>query len=225
MRLLVVRHGATANNAEGRFTGQTDMPMSPLGLRQAEAVADALAGERFDLIVASDLSRAQMTAEAIMRRAESPFLIDPDLREIAMGAWEGHTFGGVMRKFPEAWERWRVTPEQSAPPGGESVAELRDRAVRALARCLVAHSSGRVLWVTHGGLIGVLLCHVLDIDLTHRGQFRRDNCAITELELLATTAASPDADPRHDHGASQILRLNDTHHLAPLPASEVDQVL
>ena len=56
MRLLVVRHGATANNAEGRFTGQTDMPMSPLGLRQAEAVADALAGERFDLIVASDLS-------------------------------------------------------------------------------------------------------------------------------------------------------------------------
>jgi broad specificity phosphatase PhoE len=225
VRLVVVRHGATTNNAEGRYTGQTDIPMSPLGSRQVEAVADALAGERFDLMLASDLLRARQAAETIARRVEAPLEFDRDLREIAMGAWEGLKFGEAAREYPVAWKRWREAPELTAPPGGESVTHMRDRAASALDRCLVAHPAGRVLWVTHGGVIGVVLCHLLGIDLQHRGQFRRDNAAITELEVRPDATAPGQPDPLPGRGAGQILRLNDTHHLAGLPASESDQVL
>lgn len=226
MRLTLVRHGATANNGEGRYTGQTDVPLSPLGARQAEAVAAALAGERFDAIIASDLQRARATAEAIARRVDAPLAFDADLREIAMGAWEGMTFSAVDREYPRAWEHWRAALDQPAPSGGESVVALRDRAARALGRCLESYPNGRVLWVTHGGFIGVLLCHVLGIGLEHRGQFRRDNTAITELDVRASNPVNAaHADPLPNHGTGQILRLNDTHHLAGLPSKEREQVL
>jgi probable phosphoglycerate mutase len=211
VRLVVARHGATANNVEQRYTGQADAPLSPLGWRQAEALAGALAGERFDLIVSSDLARARQTAQAIARRVGAQLRLDADLREVAMGAWEGLTFAEVAARYPEEVAAWQASPEAGAPLGGETIAQLRDRAARALARCVAAHPGGSVLWITHGGLIGALLCHLLGIDLAHRGQFQRDNAGITELYV--------------DTGQALVVRLNETCHLRGLPAGEASQVL
>ena len=107
MRLLIVRHGATANNAEARYTGQSDVPLSPLGERQVEAVARALADVRLDAIISSDLVRARSTAEAIARYHQVPVLLDPDLREIAIGAWEGLTYAEALRRDPSLVAAWQ----------------------------------------------------------------------------------------------------------------------
>lgn len=214
MRLVLVRHGATASNVEQRYTGQSDVPLSAVGQRQVEALAQALAADRFDAILSSDLRRAQQTTAAIAGRNDAPVRLDPDLREIAMGAWEGHTHAEITAQHPEELARWQEPPYLDAPPGGETVLQLRDRAASVLARCQAEYPDGSVLWVTHGGLIGVLLCHLLRIDLTHRWKFRRDNCAITELDVGADYAI--------------LMRLNDLCALTALGAiasAEEQQVL
>lgn len=214
MRLLIARHGATPNNAQARYTGQSDVALSPLGERQAEALAQALAGEYFDGIVSSDLRRARATAEAIARFHDLPLLEDADLREIAMGEWEGQTFDEVMEHSPELVKRWQEDAITVAPPGGETVAEFRDRLACALDRWHAAYPTGTLLWVTHGGVVGVLLCHLLGMDLHRRWQFRRDNTAITEIEIGMR-------DGRHGQEPARsaiVTRLNDTNHLRALEA-------
>jgi broad specificity phosphatase PhoE len=209
MRLMLVRHGATVSNVEKRYTGQSDVPLSALGLRQVEALAQALAGDRFDIILTSDLLRAQQTTAAITRHNDAPVRVDPDLREIAMGAWEGHTHVEIARLYADDLARWQERPDLHAPPGGETILQLRDRATSALGRCLAEHPTGHVLWVTHGGLIGILLCHALGIDLAHRWQFRRDNGAITALDVGADYAI--------------LMRMNDRCHLTAVGQAAVQE--
>lgn len=211
MQLFLVRHGATVNNAERRFTGQSDAPLSPLGRLQAEALALALAAAPFDLILSSDLVRARQTAELIAARTPAPLRFDADLREVALGAWEGRAYAEVAATDGAALARWEADPAAAAPPGGESIAQLGERAARAIARCQAGYPTGRILCVTHGAFIGVLLCHLLGIPLTHRTQFRYDNAGLTELDLAAR------------HG--MLVRLNDTSHLRGLPTAETSQVM
>jgi broad specificity phosphatase PhoE len=209
MRLLIARHGATANNAQARYTGQSDAGLSALGTAQAEALARRLAGERLDAIITSDLARARATAAAIAAyHSTVPPRLDADLREVALGAWEGHTPAEAAALHPEAYARWQADAVEIAPPGGETVRAFQGRVVRALDRWRGEYPDGAVLWVTHGGVLGVLLCHLLGMDLARRGQFRRDNAALTELELRA-------------EGYAMLMRLNDTGHLAGLSGGEL----
>ena len=206
MRLLLVRHGATANNIEERFTGQTDAPLSELGERQAHAVGRRLATTPLAALVSSDLQRARATAEAIANHQpeQPPIQVDADLREIAMGIWEGRLLSDIVAQNPELVVAWRADPERVAPPGGETVAQLHARITRALDRWQAGYPNAdqSVVWVTHGGVIGVLICHLLGMDLKRRGQFRRDNTAITEIAL----------EPPYP----TLLRLNDTAHFEML---------
>jgi alpha-ribazole phosphatase len=218
----MVRHGATANNAEARYTGQSDVPLCPLGERQAEAVAARLADMRLDAIISSDLVRARSTAEAIARFHQVPVLSDPDLREISIGEWEGLTYAEALQRDPELVAVWQSGgPEslQVAPPGGETNLAFRDRLARALDRwrALYFRHEDTILWVTHGGVVGVLLCHLLGMDLTRRWQFRKDNAAITELEIGdGPVQASSIAAASIPYAI--LLRLNDTSHLAGVEA-------
>src|SRR5690349_24067405 len=135
MRLLIVRHGATANNAQARYTGQSDAGLSALGTAQAEALARRLAGEQLDAIVSSDLARARATADAIA--AYHPGVrprLDADLREVALGAWEGHTPAEAAALHPAAYARWQADAVEVAPPGGETVRAFQGHVARALDR-------------------------------------------------------------------------------------------
>ena len=89
MRLIIVRHGETIYNAQRRFTGQSDVPLNPLGERQAAALVERLATEHLDAIVTSDLERTRVTAKAIAHNHGLPLQEDIDLRELAFGEWEG----------------------------------------------------------------------------------------------------------------------------------------
>lgn len=207
MRLLLVRHGATTNNLEARFTGQSDVSLSPLGERQAEALGRRLASEKLDAVISSDLSRARATAEAIVRHSWLPITIDQDLREISLGEWEGLTYAEVVERDPVRAAEWQADSLHVSPPGGETAYEFRDRLVRALDRWRATYPDAVIVWVTHGGVIGVLLCHLLGMDLGRRWQFRRDNSGITELDIGSHTN-------RPMPGSYAIvMRLNDTCHL------------
>ena len=202
MRLIVVRHGETYYNAQNRLTGQSDVPLNPLGERQAAALGDYLATELLDVIVTSDLERTRVTARAIAYNHGLPVQEDSDLRELAFGEWEGYTFDEVLVRDGNMVSLWRADPSKYAPPGGETVAQLRDRCARALTRWQTRYPESSVVWVTHGALIGVLLCHVLDIDLKRRWQFSHDNSSISELRLSGDRVI--------------IVLLNETGHLRAL---------
>jgi probable phosphoglycerate mutase len=133
--LLLVRHGETDWNADGRLQGHTDRPLSDFGRRQARQLADELAGEELEAIYASDLSRARETAEIVGQRLGMAAVLDPDLREKDWGTWEGLT----------AVERDRVEFV------GESTEAHEERILHALRRIAERHPGSRVLVVTHGG--------------------------------------------------------------------------
>jgi len=134
--LLLVRHGETDWNADGRLQGQTDRPLSDYGREQARQLAEDLQGEGFDAIYSSDLSRARETAEIVGARLGLRVELDPDLREKDWGNWEGLT----------SVERDRVEFV------GESTEAHQERTLRALRRLSERHpGDARILVVTHGG--------------------------------------------------------------------------
>jgi broad specificity phosphatase PhoE len=134
--LLLVRHGETDWNAEGRLQGHTDRPLSDYGRRQARELAGELEDEELAAIYSSDLARARETAEIVGERLGLPVVLDPDLREKDWGTWEGLN----------AVERDRVEFV------GESTEAHQERILQALRRISERHpSDGRVLVVTHGG--------------------------------------------------------------------------
>jgi broad specificity phosphatase PhoE len=133
--LLLVRHGETDWNAEGRLQGHTDRPLSDYGRDQARRLAEELAGEEFAAIYASDLARARETAEIVGARLGLPVTLDPELREKDWGTWEGLT----------SMERVGVELV------GESTEQHQKRMLQALARIAAKHPDERVVVVTHGG--------------------------------------------------------------------------
>jgi len=134
--LLLVRHGETDRNADGRLQGQTDRQLSDFGRLQAGRLAEELADEQLTAIYASDLVRARETAEIVGNRLGLTVVLDADLREKDWGTWEGLT--GVERDRVEFV--------------GESTEQHQERILRALRRIAERHPDGvRVLVVTHGG--------------------------------------------------------------------------
>ena len=211
MRLVVVRHGATANNLAAQFTGQLDVPLSALGEQQALALAESLVHEHFDALISSDLQRARATLAPLAELLEQPVRVDAALREIGVGVWEGLSGAVVRAQYPEAIERWESS-ETYAPEGGETVAAFRERIIEAFERSRREFPEGSVLWMTHGGVLGVLLCHVLGMDIQRRWQFRRDNTAIFEFDVGADYCI--------------VMRANDITHLRDLKVeAEQAQIL
>jgi broad specificity phosphatase PhoE len=152
-RLLLLRHGQSTWNADGRWQGQADPPLSPLGEEQARDAARRLGAGQFDRVVSSDLRRARTTAEILAGAVGLPVEVDPDLREIDVGDWQGLTRAEIRAQAPGALADWSEGRSESTPRG-ELRSDLTDRARRALLRAAAASSPGeRVLIVSHGALI------------------------------------------------------------------------
>ncbi len=204
LRLWLVRHGETEWNAEGRYQGQTDVPLSEVGLRQAEAVAARLAAAPLDAIYVSDLSRAAETGRAIARPHGLDVRLDPRWRELSFGEWHGLTYAQMEAQAPETVAWWNADRVHRAPPGGETMAELAARVQAALDDICRDHSDGTVLVAAHGGPIRVLLCLLLGKSPGDHWQFGMGNTSLTEIEF---------------HRMGPVLRrLNDMQHLQVLSA-------
>jgi len=111
MRLVIVRHGESEWNRIGRYQGQFDAPLSEMGVKQAEALAERLSTESFNAIYASPLQRARLTAEHVAKfHPDTPMIIDPAIIEIDHGEWAGLMVDEVIAKYGNGLREWRLTP-------------------------------------------------------------------------------------------------------------------
>jgi broad specificity phosphatase PhoE len=214
MRILLARHGETPWNAEGRYQGQEDIPLSPVGEEQARRLGERLRGVRIDRAVSSPLSRARRTAELALGGARAAMLAtDPGLMEIAHGTWEGMLASEIRERDPERLRAWREAPDTVDMPGGESIHQVFDRAWAAFARaCEGLGPEDTLLVVAHDAVNRVLLCHVLGIPFSRLWTFRQ---APTTLNLLE----GPQVD------RLEVVRLNDCAHHTPFFGEAVHRAL
>lgn len=206
-RLLLVRHGETALNAQGRFQGRIDAPLSDRGRLQAEALVRALARDEIHAVSSSDLRRARETAEAIATPRGLTIRDDPGLRELDFGTWDGLTYAEILARSPEALRLWEVDPAVTPPPGGETLDDLDRRARSSLDRLIVENPDRTVLVVAHAGPIRVMLCRALGLPPRSHWQFGVGPGSLSEVihypegAVLARLNHLPSTpnDPERDH--------------------------
>src|SRR5215475_15428626 len=127
VRFLLIRHAATAWTAQGRFQGQTDIPLSPHGRRQATALAQRLMTETLHVLCASDLQRTWETAQTIAAPHALRVHAEPRLREMAFGRWEGLTYAEIQQQDAESLATWEHDQLHRSPPGGETLLQMTER--------------------------------------------------------------------------------------------------
>ncbi|NQT05622.1 MAG: histidine phosphatase family protein [Dehalococcoidia bacterium] len=198
-RLLLARHGNTKGNSAERFWGQTDVELSAEGTWQVERLADRLAGENIASIYSSKLCRASATAEIIASHHQQQVITCPELLEINFGKVEGLSFNEIGERYPELVRDWPTRDPSFRFPEGESVIDLDHRVVKFLGRLEKHTPEDTVLVVAHAGVLRLLICHLLPIDIRHWRQLRTD---LASLSIVVTSS----------QGAVLHL-LNDTSHL------------
>lgn len=181
-RFVVVRHGETLWNIEGRMQGHHDSPLSPQGEIQVHRVGAALAGEHFDRLVCSDLGRAMASARAIRGTRNLPIEFDAHLRERHLGSFQGLTLAQARDLQPEHAQRFSTRDPDHRVPGGESVSDLQARVRGCFERLAAQHAGACILVVTHGGVLDAIYRHVHGIALDRRRDFPLPNAAINRLE-------------------------------------------
>jgi len=206
MNILLVRHGETAWNREGRYQGRTDVPLSPTGEAQVAALAARLAHLPIAIAVSSPLSRTRRTAEVILGARETRLELDEGLLEISHGAWEGQLSSDVEAAHAEMLDTWRTRPDRDVPagPGAETLGDVDARAWPVLARLADRlRADETALVAAHDAVNRVLLCHLLELPLTRVWAFRQ---APATLNVLSGPSLRE----------LQLVRLNDAEHVAPL---------
>lgn len=181
--LLLVRHAKTAAEYSGRYVGITDASLAPEGLLQAAELISGIARRQPQRCVCSPLARTRQTARAICQCIGLAAEIDPELREVNFGRWEGLTFEEVVARDPELVSRWALFDDRFAFPGGESLAEFHNR-IRSLANRLAADPAERIIVVTHGGVIRALICHFLGLPLRSCLSFEVECASLTTIKLF-----------------------------------------
>jgi alpha-ribazole phosphatase/probable phosphoglycerate mutase len=161
----LIRHGQTDWNLEGRYQGQSDVPLNEKGHAQAKALADQLCKYVFAAIFSSDLSRARQTAGSIAGVLGLTVQLDPRLREIGLGEWEGILVTDIKEHYEQLWEQRLVDPANSRPPGGETVSEVATRMYAALDGISRLYPAENVLIASHGLSIATVICRAQNIPI------------------------------------------------------------
>ncbi len=161
IELVLVRHGQTAWNALRRFQGQTDVPLDDFGRAQARMLADYLRKFPIARAFSSDLSRARETAEIILAGRDVPLVLEPRLREMRFGDWEGLDWAQIRERYPQLPEAGWANPREYTPAGGERFEDVHRRVrevIAAIRDQLGADDRGLI--VTHAGILHSIM-HVL----------------------------------------------------------------
>ncbi|MEE8442225.1 MAG: histidine phosphatase family protein [Dehalococcoidia bacterium] len=199
MRLLLVRHGETDRNREGRVLGQGNQTLTEKGRKQAAAVAGALTEEGITTIYSSPLKRAVETAEMISDKLGLPVQVVDDLAEVDAGALDGMTSKDMRARYPDFMALWDRDPGSAVMPGGESLAHAQQRAWRSAQSFLDEHPDGTVVAVSHNFTIGTLVCKALELPLASFRHVRIDLGSVSIVELR--------------EGRNRVVLLNDRCHL------------
>ena len=167
MRIYLVRHGESVTNRTGLFTGQSDVPLTELGERQAACVSSFFKDIPLEAVYSSDLSRAMETIRGAAQSQGLTVQPECDLREVYAGEWEGKHFTELPKLYPEDYRVWQEDLGASRCTGGESMVEAVGRADKAMRRIAEAHPNTAVAVASHGGIIRGLISLWVHGDLKH----------------------------------------------------------
>ncbi len=179
--LFLARHGETGPVLRGRYVGTLDPPLAGRGPWQATLLAERLTGLRPQCCLASPLQRCRQTAAIIAEAVGCPVEVEGDLREIDFGRWEGRSFAEIEASDPDLVRLWAAGLEDFRFPEGEAVAAFNER-VRDVLDRIRGRAEERILVVSHGGVIRVMLCLLLGLDPRHGFAFAVEPAGLAVVE-------------------------------------------
>ena len=197
---MLVRHGVTEWNTKGRIQGQSDTNLAPDGVHQSRLLTAHFPFDVVDAIYSSDLHRAMTTAEIIASRFNLEVIPVKEFREINFGEWEGKTFEEVAKTDPVEFKKFFLQPDMLLIKGGETFAEVQNRAFTTLKR--IVHDIGdkkQIVVVAHGAVIRTIIASILEMPLRKLWTLKQHNTSVNILRV--------------DDGAYSLELLNSIHHL------------
>jgi broad specificity phosphatase PhoE len=199
-RFLLIRHGQTEWNRVERFRGRADVPLNGTGLAQAKATGERVAATwQPTAAYSSPLSRATRTAEAVAGHFGINVQIHPGLADIDYGEWQGLTPDEARRRWPDEVQAWYRSPQNARIPGGETLADLRERAMSAVAELAARHPDETVVLLGHTVVNRIILLGVLGLGSDRFWRLRQEPCAVNVFEW--------------EGGDFTLVLMNDTCHL------------
>lgn len=203
--IILVRHGNTPWNKDKIFRGSKDIPLDDQGREEARALAEWLQDESIHAAYTSPLSRSRDTALAIARYHDLEVVDLPGLADLSYGDWEGLPLKEVKVRYADLYRQWEAAPHTVRFPHGETLAELRTRALAAVAEAAERHPDQTVLLVGHRAVNKVIIAGLIGLDNSHFWRIAQDTTSINRFHLV-----------EHTPGAGKtwnILSLNDVCHL------------
>jgi len=205
-RIHLVRHGATELTAEDRFAGSTDVALSEEGRTQVSALAERLHRGTLDAVYTSPMRRTLETARILAEPHGLEPRVEPDLREIDYGHWEGRTRDEIAAEYGDEYEAWQEDPLTIAPTGGESGIQVLARALPVLRRIVQAHARRPVLLVSHKGTNRLLVSSLLGFGARgYRDRLDQSPAGLTILDFATEVRA-------------RLRLFNDVSHYDGVPA-------
>ena len=202
MRIILIRHGETDANKEGRFQGASDSHLNKTGLSQAEALGRRFASENIDAIYSSPQTRAVQTATPIAHALGLPIETLEGLRELDIGELDGLQADDLRGRYSHVLDQWRTNVSALTMPGGESIVGLQQRTWQAVLQIRESHEGNTVAAVSHNFAIQSILIKALGMDLRDFQRIRQDLAAISEIDFR--------------NGEPTLKSLNDRCHLSGL---------
>lgn len=200
LRIFLIRHGETEWNRQGRLQGNSDIHISPEGIRQAKLLAEHAPFQHVDAIYSSDLSRAFETAKVLAVNFNvMPVKTKPELRETNYGEWEGREIAELAMESPKDFGKFFTDPERCHPPHGETFLECQARVMIGIRDIIAEHDNQNVVVVSHGAAIRLIIGAALDIPIHKMWAISQSNMAVNILCV--------------DDGDFTIELLNGTDHL------------
>lgn len=182
-RIYLIRHGETEWNKQGRLQGNSNVKLSPEGIRQAQLLAEHSPFQHIDAIYSSDLVRAVDTAKILAEKFNLEVQTLPELRETNFGYWEGKSIADLAEIYPDDFGKFFTAPEKCRPPHGETFLECQDRVMNAMNKIVAAHDNKKILVVSHGAVIRLILCAALGMPINKMWAISQFNVALNILRF------------------------------------------
>jgi broad specificity phosphatase PhoE len=208
-RIILARHGNTPWNKDKIFRGSRDIPLDDTGREEAAALGKWLQRDSIHAAYSSPLSRSRDTATAIARHHNLSVADLPGLADICYGDWEGVSLKEVRVKYRDLYLQWETAPETVRFPNGETLEELRTRALAAVDDAVRRHPDQTVLLVGHRAVNKVIIAAFLGLDNSHFWRLAQDTTCINRFEQVQ--------DPARGGATWNIISLNEVCHLRGMP--------
>ena len=186
--LWLLRHPEPEESARGRCYGSLDVALSPEGIRQAQAVAEALADQPFAAIYTSPRQRCWKAAGILAAGRNCRVETIDDLSELDFGVWEGRTYDEIAATYPELYQQWMEHPTETPFPGGESFGKMHARVSSAMRELLSRHAGASIAVMTHGGPVRIVLAKALGLDVKNIFRIGQRYGAINRVRYFGESA-------------------------------------